>query len=277
MKCEDYRSQMPEYWEGALEEEDKVALEMHLASCTGCRAEADSLGTIWHGLARIPLAVPSRDLRRRFYERLDAYQQGLLESPAAAPAAAAGPSLADRLRAWFPMRPAFQIGFSVALLAIGLAIGFFAGYRVDDKRDNMQLSQLRSEVNNMRQMVTLSLLQQQNASERLKGVNWAYRVEQSDTEVLSALLYTVNHDQNVNVRLAAVDALRTFSDSPVARKGLVQAITKQDSPMVQVSLIDTLAEIHDREAVPVLLALANDAKSSPEVRQRAQWALGRMQ
>jgi HEAT repeat protein len=141
----------------------------------------------------------------------------------------------------------------------------------------MQLSQLRSEVNNMRQMVTLSLLQQQNASERLKGVNWAYRVEQSDTEVLSALLYTVNHDQNVNVRLAAVDALRTFSDSPVARKGLVQAIAKQDSPMVQVSLIDTLAEIRDHEAVPMLQALAKDAKTSSEVRQRAQWALGRMQ
>jgi hypothetical protein len=275
MKCEDYRAQMPEYWEGALEEEDKVALEMHLASCTGCRTEAESLGSIWHGLARIPLAQPSRDLRRRFYERLDAYQQGLMESPATAapsPAAVAHPSLVKRFQAWLPMRPAFQLAFSAALLAIG----FFAGFRVDDKRDNMQISQLRSEVSNMRQMVTLSLLQQQNASERLKGVNWSYRVEQSDTEVLSALLYTVNHDQNVNVRLAAVDALRTFSDSPIARKGLLQAISKQDSPMVQVSLIDTLADIRDREAMPLLQALSKDLKSNPEVRERAQWALGRM-
>ncbi len=275
MKCEDYRAQMPEYWEGALEEEDKVALEMHLASCTGCRAETDSLGSIWHGLARIPLAQPSRDLRRRFYERLDAYQQGLMETPATVPvvqAAAKRPSFAERFKTFFPMRPAFQLALSAAMLAIG----FFAGFRVDDKRDNRQLSQLRSEVNNMRQMVTLSLLQQQNASERLKGVNWSYRVEQSDTEVLSALLYTVNHDQNVNVRLAAVDALRTFADSPIARKGLMQAIGKQDSPMVQVSLIDTLAEIRDHEAVPVFQALAKDSKSSPEVRERAQWALGRM-
>ena len=77
--------------------------------------------------------------------------------------------------------------------------------------------------------------------------------------------------------VAAVDALRTFSDSPVARKGLVQAIAKQDSPMVQVSLIDALTDIRDHEAVPVLQALAKDAKASPEVRQRAQWALGRMQ
>ncbi len=263
MKCEDYRSQLPEYWEGALDEEDKAGLEMHLAACAGCRSEADSLAAIWHGLARILLAQPSTLMRRRFYDRLDGYRMGQFE---------VGPNPAPK-RKWFPMRPAFQVASAAAMLAIG----FFAGYRFDDKRDNMQLSQLRSEVSNMRQMVTLSLLQQQNASERLKGVNWAYRVEQSDTEVLSALLYTVNHDPNVNVRLAAVDALRTFADSPVARRGLLQAIPKQDSPMVQVALIDTLVDLHDTEALPVLRALSSNAASSSEVRERAQWALGKIQ
>ena len=50
-------------------------------------------------------------------------------------------------------------------------------------------------------------MQQQSASDRLRGVNYAYRVEQSDPEVLGALLTTVNHDPSVNVRLAAVDAV----------------------------------------------------------------------
>lgn len=271
MKCEDYRSRLPEYWEGALEEDEKVGLEMHLASCAGCRSEADSLASIWHGLARVPMAQPSRDLRRRFYERLDAYQQGLLEAPSSPEPK---PAWFDRARGWFAMRPAWQAGFATALLAIG----FLSGYSVDSKRDNAQLTGLRSEVNNMRQLVTLSLLQQQNASERLKGVNWSYRVEQSDTEVLSALLFTVNHDSNVNVRLAAVDALHAFAaDSPVARKGLVQAIPKQESPMVQVALIDALTELHDRQAVPALQSVSRDADINPEVRQRAQWALGKIQ
>lgn len=269
MKCEDYRAQLPEYWEGALEEEDKADLEMHLAACANCRGEAESLGRIWHGLARIPVAQPSRDLRRRFYERLDAYQQGLAESPPGA----APTTPAERLRAWFSLRPAFQMAFSAALLAVG----FFVGYGVDRKKDDAQVAQLREEIGSMRQLVTLSLLQQQNASERLKGVNFAYRMEQSDTEVLSALLYTVNHDSNVNVRLAAVDALLTFSDSPVARKGLVQAIGKQDSPMVQVSLIDAAAQLRDRQALGALKALAEDANANADVRRRAEWAMGRLQ
>lgn len=269
MKCEEYRSQLPEYWEGGLEEDERVALEMHLASCAGCRSEADSLGSIWHGLARIPMAQPSADVRRRFYERLDAYQQGALEQQ---PATGARASWTDRLRGWWPQRPAFQIGLSFALLTLG----FFGGYVVDHKKDESQVSQLRTEVNGMRQLVTLSLLQQQNASERLKGVNFAYRVEQSDTEVLAALLHTVNHDSNVNVRLAAIDALATFGASPVARRGLVQAIAKQDSPMVQVALIDAVAEMRDEQAASTLKSVAADAKVNPEVRERAQWALGRL-
>ena len=269
MKCEDYRAQLPEYWEGGLEEEDKAALEMHLASCTGCRGEAESLGRIWHGLARIPLAQPSRDLRRRFYERLDSYQQGVLEGPGVArPPATFG----ERLRGWFPMRPAFQIGFSTALVAIG----FFVGYGIDRKKDDAHVAQLREEIGSMRQLVTLSLLQQQNASERLRGVNFAYRVEQSDTEVLSALLFTVNHDSNVNVRLAAVDALVTFGESPVARKGLVQAIGKQESPMVQVALIDAVAQLRDQQAAAALKSLAADPNANPDVKQRAKWALDKL-
>jgi hypothetical protein len=269
MKCEDYRVQLPEYWEGSLEEE-KVALEMHLASCAGCRSEAETLAGIWHGLARIPEAQPSRDLRRRFYERLDSYQQGFWEN--APSGSARTPALTGRLRAWLAARPALQAASAAALLVIG----FVTGYGVDRRGDSAQVSQLRTEVNNMRQLVALSLMQQQNATDRLKGVNWAFRVEQSDTEVLAALLHTLNHDSNVNVRLAAVDALHTFSDSPVARKGLVQAIGKQDSPMVQVALIDAVADLKDHQAAGALRALANDSNANPEVRERARWALAKL-
>ena len=51
----------------------------------------------------------------------------------------------------------------------------------------------------MSQMVALSLMQQQSAGERLRGVSYAYRVQSSDTEVLSALLATVNHGSRASV------------------------------------------------------------------------------
>ena len=129
----------------------------------------------------------------------------------------------------------------------------------------------------MRQLVALSLLQQQSASDRLRGVNFAYRVEQSDPQVLSALLTTVNHDPNTNVRLAAVDALRNFTDNPIGRKGLVQALAKQESPLVQIAIVDQIVELHEKSAAPAVQFLLASENLNPEVKQRAQWALKQLQ
>jgi hypothetical protein len=71
-------------------------------------------------------------------------------------------------------------------------------------------------------------------------------VDQSDTQVLAALLHAVNHDPNVNVRLAAVDALRKFAGNPVVKGSLDQSLVKQDSPMVQLALIDFIVDTRDK-------------------------------
>ena len=83
----------------------------------------------------------------------------------------------------------------------------------------------------MRQLVALSLMQQQSASERLRGVSWAYQAEPSDREILEALVAAVNHDANVNVRLAAVDALaQVLRRVRRPRQAVVEALPKQSTP-----------------------------------------------
>jgi HEAT repeat protein len=193
----------------------------------------------------------------RFYDSLRSWRQQEAER---------------RQRFWWVRHPAFQAACAVAILVIGVAAGYLAR-----GRDTVEVSQLRGEVYNMRQLVALSLLQQQSASDRLRGVNFAYRVEQSDPQVLSALLTTVNHDPNTNVRLAAVDALRNFTDNPIGRKGLVQALAKQESPLVQIAIVDQIVELHEKSAVPEVKFLLASENLNPEVKQRAQWALKQLQ
>ena len=125
----------------------------------------------------------------------------------------------------------------------------------------------------MRQLVTLSLLQQQSASERLRGVTFSYRAEPNDMEVLSALLRTVGTDTNVGVRLAAVDALRNFGNSPVGRRGLRNALARQESPLVQISIIDALTEMQDKDAIPAMQSLSQMPDLDANVRQRLKEAL----
>jgi len=142
---------------------------------------------------------------------------------------------------------------------------------------NPELAQLRGEVSNMRQMVALSLMQQQSAGERLRGVSYAYQAPASDTQVLSALLTTVNQDESVGVRLSAVDALHKFGASPLTRDAVVNSIRKQNSPLVQVQLIDLLVDFKDKGAVPELAALSSDESIDSAVRAHAKWAIGKLQ
>ncbi len=215
---------------------------------------------------------PSANLSSRFYETLAAYRHGLESAPR--------PGWREKLAAFWPKQPAWQMGVSFALLVIGVVIGGTVGYEMRpgqrEQPAGPELAQLRGEVNNMRQLVALSLMQQQSASERLQGVSWAYRVEPSDTEVLSQLLTTVNQDSNVNVRLAAVDALHAFGSSPVMRSAIVQAMSKQTAPLVQIALIDLLVDLKEKQAAPELRALAADPATDAGVRQHATQSLERL-
>jgi len=219
------------------------------------------VGALWQGLDLLPLEEPSGKVRDRFYEMLGAYRQGL---------AAAETRPAKR---WWTM-PAWQMAAAAGLVAVGLGIGY--GVR-GNGQPPAEVSQLREEVANMRQLVALSLMQQQSASDRLRGVSWAYRAEPSDREVLGALVTAVNHDANVNVRLAAVDALRRFSASPETGRAALQSLSKQTTPIVQAALIDLLVDLKDPEAAPELRRLSGSETANEGVRQKAQWALERLQ
>jgi hypothetical protein len=275
MTCDEAKLLLPDYWSQTLSETNDLAFETHIATCEQCHAEAERLGALWKSLALIPASStdfdPSQNLRGRFYDSLSAYRQGLESAPRR--------SLRERVLALWPRQAAWQMALSFALLVIGVGVGFEIrpGNPHPEQAATTELSQLHAEVNSMRQMVAISLLQQQSASERLRGVSYAYHVQPSDTEVLSALLTTVNQDANVNVRLAAIDALHAFGSSPVMRTAIIQSIQRQTTPLVQVALIDLLVDLKETEAAPELKKIASDDQIDAGVRQHAQWALGKLQ
>lgn len=283
MTCDETKLLLAEYWSQSLGEAEELAFEAHIAGCDPCRMEAERLGAMWKSLALIPGSSkdfePGPNLRNRFYETLGAYRQGLESAPRR--------SVRDRLLALWPKRPEWQMASSFALLIIGL----LAGYELrssgqiplanrdagQDSNPGTELSQLRGEVSSMRQMVALSLMQQQSAGERLRGVSYAYQAPASDTQVLSALLTTVNQDESVGVRVAAVDALHAFGASPVTREAIIQSIPKQDAPLVQIKLIDLLVDLKEKDAVPELEKLALDETKNASVREYAKAAVGKLQ
>jgi HEAT repeat protein len=140
-----------------------------------------------------------------------------------------------------------------------------------------EMAELRKELRDTRQLAVLSMFQSQSASERLQGVSYSTRSDRPDPEVLAALMHTLRYDSSVDVRLAALDALRRYNTQPAVRDGMVESLAKQNSPMVQIALIDQLVEMKERKAADSIKRLEQDPKLNPAVRERARWGLRQLQ
>jgi hypothetical protein len=120
--------------------------------------------------------------------------------------------------------------------------------------------------------VGLALLDHQSASERLLGVEWSRRAAQTP-EVVNALLERVRYDNNLSVRLAAVDALRTELDQPGVSAGLATALAAQESPLVQVAVTDALLATGSGTGIEAVRGMLDRNELDPSVREYLQMAL----
>ncbi len=105
---------------------------------------------------------------------------------------------------------------------------------------------------------------------------WTGQIDEPGAEVSSVLLDMLVRDPNANVRLAAIDALRRFGDREAVRLGALEALKYQSSPMVQIALIDFVAEVNGADAADALKRLSDDPLVNATVRARAAAVLQRV-
>jgi hypothetical protein len=279
MNCEKIREQIPECLGGRLDKAARENLVEHLETCVSCRTEVAELNAVWRALESMKAADAEPAMKLRFMEVLEAYKAGAGQ--------ATGMPQASPRSGWFvPVHPVWQIAMAASLLVGGVFLGRYespsqpalTGYGATPKIElaNIQVAQLKGEIESLRQLVALSMLQQQSPSARLRGVSYSEAMAQPDQQVEQALLYAVNHDSNVNVRLSAVDALQKFAGRPDVIRAMVQAIPVQDSPLVQIALIDMLVQLNAKTESPALVKLSLDGQTEDVVRQRAAWAVQKL-
>jgi hypothetical protein len=260
MTCGNAKELIAASWTGDLDVAAAAQLNQHVSVCAECASEMAQLGALWQRLGDIPAPEPSLALNMRWESTLESLIS-----------ARRHPQWRFSLAALWPQRPVWQVSIAVACLAIGVAVGL--SIRGAGSSSHSEIAQLREEVANTKQLVALSLLQQQSASERLRGVDYTSRMPAMEPGVISALVQAVQTDPNVNVRLAAIDALTKVSGDAGVRRSLAGSLAAQDSPMVQAALIDYAVESRDRSAVDVLKVFQAREDLNPLVKQRADQAV----
>lgn len=170
------------------------------------------------------------------------------------------------LNSFFSVWPMQRLAFGSLLLIGGFAVGFL----VQRPGPSNDVAALTQQVGEMKEMMMLSLLEKESVTDRLKAVSLSTEMNKVSLKVTEALFQTLNRDENVNVRLAALEAIKPFARESPVRSELIRSIGLQQSPLVQMALAELMVQLQEKGSVGALEKLLEDKQTPAEIKTRIQ-------
>jgi len=168
----------------------------------------------------------------------------------------------------FSLNNIYKVAAAVALILVG-----YIGSLWLNKISDSEFQVLQDELTDMKELVFTSMIKQKSPSERIKGVKTVYDLKNANTEILDALILTMNQDDNMNVRIAAIEALAVFADDDLVRKALIESLFVQENPTVQIKLINVLVLLKEKDALEPLQEIIDDQNIQNFVKDEAQFGI----
>jgi len=260
-KCEHIKMHLIDFIDKNLDETKTNEVKQHLRECPSCQAELEQSLIIFDELKKIDDKEPPKSIRANFLQTLESEKAGLQQSPVI--------SINNPKKLWLH-NPFSQMAAGFAILISGVLLGFILN---NNKTDNSEIAQMHNEMDQMRQMLFLSKLDNNSASQRMQAVSYTQELMAPNPEIIDALVETMNSDDNVNVRMASIHALSKFSSDPAIRDELVNSLKLQEDPLLQITLINILVEIQEEKAIDVMKDLMQKDETMDAVKEMAEKGL----
>jgi hypothetical protein len=266
MKCKEIQPDLLDFIDDRLDEFTRDEIQNHLKNCEKCSDDLKEMRLIVKTIADTHSAQPSKSLRENFNTML----QSELNILATANIIKENPPTRTFSKTWFST--IWKIAACILILIAGVAIGMRMKNGTEISSSG-QMSELKNEVKEMKEALMFTLLQEESPSERIKAVNYTDEMSNPNKEVINALINTLNHDKNVNVRLASLYSLARFSNNPIVVDSMVSSLSRQTEPLIQVVLINMLTEKKVARAIKPIQEIMLDQKTMKEVKEIARKGL----
>jgi len=220
---------------GEISEENARLLSEKLNKDEKLFQELREMQRTWNLIEDIERPEPSSKMDARFEGMMAAYSDRQSARP--------------NMLNWIVIRMAKSWQAALTSLIIGLFAGWWLLPSQNQQKDIQQLS---NEIQSMKEMMMLTLIEQPKAQERIKAVNLAAELSNADKEVINALIMTLNNDENVNVRLAALESIVRYANKAEVRQALVDALKMQDSALLTVAIADVLVQLQEKSSLKTM-------------------------
>jgi hypothetical protein len=284
MHCKEVQAMLIEYLDQSLDVGLAAVVKKHIDGCAACQQEVLEVQELLVTMKNSPSEKPTKALRDNFNTLLQSELNMVSMTHLLEENTADGGNGKDGRQggsgtsktgggAWLlPFSsPVWKAAAAIILLIGGAWIGSILQEKKDEKPD--QLASLQKEVKEMKQVLLFSLIDDESASQRIKAVSYAEEMSNPDQAVIDALMNTLNNDKNANVRLASLYSLARWADKRTVRDSLVLSLGKQTEPIVQIVLINLLAEKRETRAIAPMKAILSNGKALKEVKEAAQKGL----
>lgn len=266
MECHEVESLLIDYLDGQLHPGDKKTMEEHLQQCSECRKALEEYKTLFVSIIDNKSEEPGAALREKFDIMLQS-EMNIAETKRMLTTEDEGKVIQMKRR---------SVLLKIAASIILVVFGVLAGTQLKQTKvsnNTSQLADLQSEVNKMKETLLFSMLAQESASERIKAVSYVDEIKQPDNKVIDALIKTMNEDKNVNVRLAALEAVAKYSDNSRVSDSLITSLKTQTEPIMQIALINVLTEKKETKAIGPIKDLLMNKNTMEPVKEIAQKGL----
>lgn len=263
MKCEEVDRMIIDYLDNNLEEDIRTEIDNHLASCERCIDEMKDTQRVLNLVSDVDMAKPDDSLRINFYHMLHGEMKKVQDSSRV-------PN--HFVTPWYNSGR-FRIAASIALLICGTFVGLFIRSGHSTSYSENELRQLQTEVTNLKKATMYTMLKDGSSSERIQAVSYVDDLGAADENVIDVLVKTLNNDKNVNVRMAAAYALSKFAGQRSVSDSLVNSLEQQTDPILQVTLINILAERKEKSALKPIQKIIANKSTLKEVRTVAENSL----
>ena len=273
-----------EHHRGSLPAHEASELHALLATHPTLQREFDELAATLNALDTMPITTPTARLRRHVLAAIEAEKSATQLTPQLLPAFSVVPAPRPATnRPWFWIT---RLALAGSLLAAGYLIGtrqlpsdeIPPTVAAKERSSREEIVELRRQVEAMNEIVSQSFPppSQRPTSDRLKAVLASATLENPNDRVIKELIGSLTLDPSINVRLTALEALYPHAAQDVVRAGVLTALPREQSPLVQVAMIDFLVAARDHAAAPALDEIFRSDTADRNVRAAAMRGLNQL-
>lgn len=247
MEQENITEKLIAYIDGKLSIEERADIREWLENDPNLMAEYEQLKQLLGQMDQPLPSVPSERLSQRFDSFLENYNQTTQ-----------------------PRTLNLSVVYRIAASVIVLIFAGGAWMTIKSARDQKRaVVRLEQELINTKKLMLDQMNNDLSASQRMLGVYAANTLTDSDDEIINALANTMETDASSNVRLAAMEALSRFYHEPKVKSLLIQSMTKQKDPVVQIALIQLLVQMKEKSILQDLEKMTHQNHQVKAVKDEA--------